>query len=389
MSHSTPTRAPRSRIGRIARWLAINAAVTAVLLLVVEGLASFAVARRALHNQDNEEEEGIVAERRHTEYDPLLGWINLPNMAITNMYGEGRDLFTNARRMRDTHEVDPALPPAGPRIIVSGDSFSFGYGVGNQDTWAEELERLQGGGLEVLNMAQGGYGLDQAFLWYERDGQEIPHDLHIMAFITEDFRRMTRDNFMGYGKPVLSVSDGALKVGNVPPPRGRPADHPLRRYAPALQNLRIVQWFGGDGSGLRAAAERKRRDEVRQTAGLVFRRLQTLYAAKNRAGVLVYLPIEKDHFDNESDSWREWLADEAESNGWIFVDLVRAIRHRPRDEVDALYIPDDHDRYRGAKGHFTEAGNKAIAYALWKRLLENPGIARRLNKTSAAPDPDA
>lgn len=379
MQHETQRGARRPRLGS---WIAINLAVTAALLVLVEGLASFVIAGRALRSEDDG--RGAVAERRHTEYDPLLGWINLPGMAISNMYGAGRHLFTNARRLRDEREIDPAAPPAGPRIVASGDSFTFGYGVGNEDTWTEELERLHGRGLEVLNMAQGGYGLDQAFLWYERDGHPLPHDVHIMAFITEDFRRMTRDHFMGYGKPVLSVEDGRLRVGNVPPPR-LPASHPLRRIAPFVQNLRVVQWLGGEGAGFTAAAERRRRDAMRETAGAIFRRLHDLHAERGRLGVLVYLPIEKDHFDNESDTWRDWLSDEAEANGWIFIDLVRAIRHRPRDEVDAFFIEDDSDRYRGAKGHYTEAGNRAIAHALWKRMMDHPAVARRL-AGGAAPD---
>ncbi len=30
-----------------------------------------------------------MAEVRHTQYDELLGWVNIPNIHIPNMYSEG------------------------------------------------------------------------------------------------------------------------------------------------------------------------------------------------------------------------------------------------------------------------------------------------------------
>ena len=39
---------------------------------------------------------------------------------------------------------------------------------------------------ESVNMRQGGYGLDQAYLWYQRDGTRLAHDVHIFAFIFDD-----------------------------------------------------------------------------------------------------------------------------------------------------------------------------------------------------------
>ena len=57
--------------------------------------------------------------------------------------------------------------------------------------------------LETLNMGQGGYGVDQAYLWYKRDAAKFEHQVHLLAFITDDFVRMQSDRFRGYGKPVI------------------------------------------------------------------------------------------------------------------------------------------------------------------------------------------
>jgi hypothetical protein len=68
-------------------------------------------------------------------------------------------------------------------------------------------------------MDQGGYGIDQAYLWYRRDGLALAHEVQILAFVHDDFVRMGGDRFLRYGKPVLRVRDGRLDVLNVPVPR--------------------------------------------------------------------------------------------------------------------------------------------------------------------------
>src|SRR5262245_46598957 len=43
---------------------------------------------------------GQVAERRHTRYDPDLGWVNIPNATVRDLYGPGRDLHINGQGFR-------------------------------------------------------------------------------------------------------------------------------------------------------------------------------------------------------------------------------------------------------------------------------------------------
>ena len=59
----------------------------------------------------------IVAERRHTQYDPDLGWVNEPNIDIPDMYGPGIYLRTNSQGFRNNHDISPAVPAGKARII--------------------------------------------------------------------------------------------------------------------------------------------------------------------------------------------------------------------------------------------------------------------------------
>ncbi|MBZ0270081.1 hypothetical protein K8I85_18165, partial [bacterium] len=105
-----------------------------------------------------------VAERRHTRYDPELGWANRPSVRIDDLYGPGRSLTTNAQGFRAPCEYAERIPDGTIRLLCSGDSFTLGWGVDDADTWPAQLERLDER-VETINLGQGGYGIDQAYLW--------------------------------------------------------------------------------------------------------------------------------------------------------------------------------------------------------------------------------
>ncbi len=361
MSSTSPKRASLPRV------VAIQLLIVALLLLVIEGIASFRAAWRKI-NWEAQADHRPTAESIHTDYDPLLGWISRPGH-YPDLYGEDRDLTIKTNRTRLTPSADPLDPTI--HIVASGDSFTMGYGVGDEDTYLSNLEELHPG-VNALNIALGGYGLDQAFLRYQRDGVHLPHQLHLFAFITEDYHRMGRARFMGYGKPTLALRDGSLVAENVPVPRARHSPRFQKRYGEAIRHLNITRWLT-EGAARRAETEAEALEQnVQQLAQAVFHELHALHRAHGRTGVLVHLPVENDHTRGESNGWRVWLRKEADQNGWLFVDLVRPFRAIPRDQVKPMFIQDDAERFRGARGHYTEHGNALIARALLDELIVLP-----------------
>jgi hypothetical protein len=209
LSRHRPSPRPGSGLGK---FLLGNIAVFLLLAVLIEGASSLLLfAGRALRVRP-------IAERRHTIYDPELGWVNEANRRIPNMYGPGIYLTTNSQGFRGDRDFGEAVPLGKHRIICSGDSVTFGYGVDDDHTWCQLLTAMDSR-LETVNMAQGGYGVDQAYLWYKRDGGRLRHDILILAPIKDDFLRMQFNSFRGYGKPLLVLKDGALQVSNVPVPR--------------------------------------------------------------------------------------------------------------------------------------------------------------------------
>ena len=354
----------QKRLGRGLRIAAIQLLITLVLLLTLEGAASFRDAAKKV-NPGARADMRPKAETIHTDYDPLLGWISRPGY-YPNLYGENRDLTIEPDGARLTPS-DDTIPPTRT-LLASGDSFTMGYGVADDQTWVAHLEQAHPG-LDIKNFGLGGYGLGQAFLRYQRDGVNLPHDLHLFSFITENFRRAGRDRFMGYGKPVLELTDGKLVVKNVPPPRRRHSPLFQLRYGAAIQELHIVRWLTGDAAERMEKHRIARQNNAHHVVHAILKELHALHLEHGRTGVFAYFPVESDARDADSDPWRQWMATEARGKGWNFVDLIPTLRALPRERVRDLFIQDDAVRFRGAKGHYTELGNQVMAQALLDELV--------------------
>lgn len=352
---------PQPSPTRWFRVLLINLLVTVGLLVLVEGCASLIIAGR------NMGQVPFVAERSHTEYDEEIGWINRPNVHVRDQYGPGIALTTNAQRHRGLTSVEPVVPAGRTRLICSGDSFTLGYGVNDDETWCHLLGTWNPD-VETVNLGQGGYGVDQAYLWYLRNA-DLAHDSLIFAFITDDFLRMASPWFNGYGRPLLRVRDGVIRQTNRPVPRRLLFARGLGWLRHGADHLRVVELFRRAQTklGQRPADAHAATGDVKSTqdvASAILAHLQQHTRDTGRRMVLLYLPAMEDYRgqDQRTDDWRAFIRSEAERHGYEFVDLVEAVRTLPEEDAAGLWLPGD--------GHLTVAGNVFVARALSRVLLE-------------------
>jgi hypothetical protein len=113
------------------------------------------------------------------------------------------------------------------RIAILGDSFTFGLEVRYEETWGRQLELALGQGYQVLNFGVDGYGVDQAYLRYERDVLSWKPDIVILGVINDDLRRtMGVYGFLTFPggeipfpKPRFIIKGQKLSLLNVPLPR--------------------------------------------------------------------------------------------------------------------------------------------------------------------------
>jgi hypothetical protein len=366
---------------KLLLFLIFNFVVVIVAFILIEGLSS-----TVLFVEDISDTKPL-AEKLHTKYDAELGWVNLPNVNIEDMYGPGIHFKTNAQGFRNNDDFEVEAPDDKLRVICSGDSFTLGYGVDNNHTWCQLLASMDHR-LQTVNMGQGGYGVDQAYLWYKRDGTSLEHDIHLFAFVTSDFKRMRRDTFEGYGKPLIKVQDNALVIDNIPVPRRAYYVPWVTSNREIIDELRSVQLLhrvffqhNADVEEEEASTDAGQEAPPEFVAAKILEDLQRINTSRNSTLILVYLPLWGDYQpDEKTDLWREYVRLASERTETLFVDLVDEFRKLPAGEVQAMFISDDDIDFPGAAGHYTVKGNKFVAEVLYDKLVSFPEVSAKFDE---------
>jgi hypothetical protein len=302
-----------------------------------------------------------LTERKHTKYDAELGWVNVPSIAVADLYGPGRSLTINSQGFRARRDYRREVPIGKTRVLCSGDSFTLGWGVDDDDTWCALLEK-RNATFEAVNMGQGGYGIDQAYLWWRRDGNRLEYDLHVFAIIYDDLHRMRLDRFQGYGKPTLQLEDGVPVAAGVPVPKRRlPAS-----WRSQVGTAELVARLVGRRTAVPADEPKLAALEVGE---LAIRALEVMHEENARRGsrlVVVWLPTLDEDRPGELDRLRGQVMERVGAAGIDAIDLVEDFRRVPPDRVDSLFLVEP-----GAGGrHYSEAGHRFVAARLAARLAD-------------------
>lgn len=362
----------------MARTWGLTVVIVGAAIVLVEGVSSLVVFAGRLAT---EQERAPSGDRAHIQYDSALGWTGKPGVTLRDFYGPGLSVQTNAQGFRDTVDFTRAAPPGRSRVICSGDSFTFGYGVGNDQSWCALLPVLDSR-LPALNLGLVGYGVDQSYLLYRRVGNVYGHRVVCFAFITDDFLRMQRTSFLGNGKPRLVLHGGTLTIENVPVPRPRPAPRWIARTGEAVAELRTAQLLAAIRHQLsrRSPATSSEMDPAAwSVAEHVFGDLQALTAANGATLLLIYLPTIEDYAGHGADWWRGHVREAARQHGWSYLDLVDAMRSLPADSVGALFLPPGQHPLRSPRlGHLSAAGHRWFARRVSARLAASPSNVARL-----------
>jgi hypothetical protein len=174
----------------------------------------------------HEELQRIAREQTYIRFDQDLGWEPTPG---SKHVGGDITYRTNAAGLRAERDY-PLAPPAGTRRWAAfGDSFTYCEEVEIEDCWTEQLERMKPG-LEVLNFGVPGYGPDQAWLRYQRDGRAYQPCGVFIGFLVENINRVV-NRFRPFYEPAggLMLSkpryllDGA-DLELLPNPAASPSD---------------------------------------------------------------------------------------------------------------------------------------------------------------------
>jgi hypothetical protein len=129
---------------------------------------------------------------------------------------DGTIVSSNSKGLRGNTEYEYPRTAGKQRIVVLGDSFTFGSEVSDDETYAHDLESDLPN-TEVLNLGVQGYGHDQMLLYLEEEGVKYHPDVVILGFTYIDIYRSIW-SFDAYAKPKFKLVSGSLQLTNVPVP---------------------------------------------------------------------------------------------------------------------------------------------------------------------------
>ncbi len=163
-------------------------------------------------------------------YDPQLGWtLNSLWRGSHHHHDFQVEYSTNLYGLRNGSEEHPFTlhQKTKPRIGIIGDSFTFGFGVKDTETFHAQLQELDKS-REYLNIGVPGYSTDQQYLLAKKISQPYALD-HILLvyYLGNDLL----DNPMPYplqayrAKPYFTLEQQQLKLQNTPVPKtSKPED---------------------------------------------------------------------------------------------------------------------------------------------------------------------
>jgi lysophospholipase L1-like esterase len=169
-----------------------NLAITAGLLFVCAALGE-AWLRAVPQRSDAALQDDGSTRWRFNPYQPdgVLGYVHRPDWETIHATADFEvTVRTNALGLRGA-PADARKERGAFRILVLGDSFAFGFGVEDDETFAAALARLLPpppgfARVEVLNAGVAGWSADQYLLFLELRGFALAPDLVLLAVTEND-----------------------------------------------------------------------------------------------------------------------------------------------------------------------------------------------------------
>lgn len=340
-----------------------NFLLMAIVFITCVTIAEFSIRflERAKSKPSNQPSSWTrVPEESWIEYDSVLGWLSKKNtQAFLPMQKTIIPISINSQGVRGKKEyVDPKSPGIF-RIYALGDSFTFGFGVRDEETFSAQLESMSPK-LEVLNMGVPGYGIDQISLSMRERGYAGAPDFVLISIYPEDFWRSTRAyTDAGHGKPFYTLdAKNHLKLQHVPVPRDKNfkskqfPEIMIRQgwhriiYSSALYRLTLKAW-----TRIKKLSGSEDPDSsVEWVLGRAILKdlIREIYAAKSRP-LLMLVPPER-WISGTSEPVRDSLIRFAAREQVDILDLTPVFSQASsKGSLSDYYIPDD--RHWTAKGH--------------------------------------
>jgi lysophospholipase L1-like esterase len=336
-------------------------------------------------------------------YDPQLGWRMAANWQGRHVHFDFDVRYsTNDRGLRGANWPRPT---GSERIAVLGDSFTFGLGVNDDETFVQLLN-AGGSGATYLNVGIAGYSTDQQLLYLrDRLATWQVDQLVLVVYLANDLldNRLRFPLQAEMGKPLFLTGPSGLQLTNVADPTGpKPPEERARTLATEVLGRELPgtwrnQWQITRSLGLTESAEPEllagmagRLAEPVDLFVQLVAGIRSLCTANNVGLRLVLMPG-RSHVEMPSslsaafqDELRRQIIARHEDLGTPPIDLASRLRERFAATGEHLFFPNE--------GHLNPAGHRAVAQLLRKALQPDlpdhrpGGTAGRPIAGRAAPD---
>lgn len=355
-----------------------------VVILSVLGLAGLIAAETILRRQQTEIARSNRMDSGMVKYDPQLGWRLVPNWSGAHTHRDFSVRYAiNALGLR----ADTPSPPrnSGRKLTLAvGDSYTFGFGVKDDETYIHLLDALAAGGFDYLNAGIPGYSTDQEAILLNRDLWALaPQRVLLFVYVGNDVLDNLRDVPLQLRtpKPRFDVVGSDLVLRNVPVPQS--SDARVEPWWPVVLGADSSGWSWRTRLELRFELfrllsppfprERDYRPElaVRFAPALsLFERIVQGMAgdAARRNVEFIVIPIAAAAYVNAPNSpsgqyqdfFCEQIVERLRTAGIPLIHLPALMRERFRRERGRWYFPHE--------GHLNPDGHKVVAEILAREL---------------------
>jgi lysophospholipase L1-like esterase len=347
----------------------------ASIVVLIAGAASLAVAEIGLRYYAGYVQAQEQMDPDFLVYDDLLGWLMAPDWSGRHVhYDFDARYTTNAAGLRGGNWPIP-VASAGERIVFLGDSFTFGLGVNDGETFVQVLQTADTDNT-YFNAGIAGYSTDQQLLYLsDRVASWRIDRLVLVVYLANDLL----DNELSYplqatmGKPLFRAGPTGIKLTNVPVPRvSKPAEVQAYTLTTAVlgsemprswrnndwQLTRVLGLSGMPDPELLAGMPDRLTGPLNLFTQLVAE-IRELCGIHDVALSIVLMPGRSfvEMPDSLSAQYQDYLRHEILARdaelGVPLLDLATALREQYAASGERLFFPNE--------GHLNQAGHRAAA----------------------------
>jgi lysophospholipase L1-like esterase len=287
-------------------------------------------------------------------------------------YSEGTEVSISSQGLRD-REYAPGRQASTARLLMLGDSVTFGVGVLAEETFSKQLEQLlnaasQDRRFEAINAGIPGYNTVQERARLQEIGAHVQPDLVVLTFVVNDLL----DSFSIFNQAYNPTGPLA------------PAKQWLRRNVRLVRFYQNISWRAAEAARRENAPDEpvRRRERVLERFAEI-NRIARISAEQGARFALVLYPDNLSQFvtpgsDGQRLTVREELLRFANEQGYPVLDLTEAVGDVRDQRARTMRLKED--------PHPSPTGHRAIAEALF-RFLTSADLLPSESSNGSAPRP--